>query len=59
MNILTEATVYKKENRRSHITADGKNVTFDDLSMSLMADLLEYQNSEAQRILRILIRKVP
>ena len=58
INILTEATVFKKESRRSLLTADGRTLTFDDLGMTLMAELLEYQNSEAQRIIIMLLRQV-
>ena len=57
-DILTLATVYKKEDRRSYIRTGRKDITSEELWFSLMAEVMEYQNSEAQRVLKMLIKKV-
>ena len=57
-DILTLATVYKKEDRRSFIRTGRKDVTSEELWTSLMAEVMENQNSEAQRVLKMLIKKV-
>ena len=56
--ILTMATVYKKEDRRSFVRTGRKDITSEELWTSLMADVMEHQNSEAQRVLKLLIKKV-
>lgn len=58
MEVLSEGTVYKKEDRREKLSADGNDVIEEVVNQSLMASLLEYQNSEAERLIRSLAGKV-
>jgi len=58
MEALSEGTVYKKEDRRVKLSDNTDDVTEEKLNQSLMASLLEYQNSEAERLIRALAGKV-
>ena len=58
MEALSEGTVYKKEDRRVKLSDNTDDVTEEKLNQSLMASLLEYQNSEAARLIRALAGKV-
>lgn len=58
LEVLSEGTVYKKEDRRVRLSAGSDEVTEDQLNLSLIASLLEYQNSEAERLIRFLAGKV-
>lgn len=58
LEALSEGTVYKKEDRRVRLSSGTDEVTEEQLNQSLMASLLEYQNSEAERLIRSLAGKV-
>lgn len=57
MEVLTEGTILKKEDRRSDLFGleEGDDAL---LRQSLMASLLEYQNSEAERLICYLAGEV-
>ena len=58
VEILTVATVFKKECNRCMMSLVNDDISDEDIHVSLMADLLEYQNSEAQRVIAQLVLKV-
>lgn len=59
MEVLSEATVYKKEDRRMRLLDSGNtDVSEQQLHSSLMANLLEYQNCEAERLVKSLSAQV-
>ncbi|KAL4226590.1 hypothetical protein ACF0H5_014574 [Mactra antiquata] len=58
LEVLSEGTVYKIEDRRMRLSDSGHtDITDLLLSSSLMANLLEYQNCEAERLIKILSGK--
>ncbi|XP_060592636.1 LOW QUALITY PROTEIN: trichohyalin-like, partial [Ruditapes philippinarum] len=52
LEVLSEATVYKKEGCRMKLSEENDEVTDEHVCCTLMALLLEYQNSEAERLIK-------
>lgn len=50
--------MYKKEDRKAKLSEDMDGVTEEQLNQSLLASLLEYQNCEAETLIRSLAGKV-
>ncbi|XP_053377355.1 trichohyalin-like isoform X2 [Mercenaria mercenaria] len=57
LEVLTEATVYKKEGCRLRLSEEIDEVTEERVCCTLMALLLEYQNCEAERLIKTLAAK--